>query len=427
MKNRILWQYTVTTAIITIVIAAVMGIIINRLSTDHLYKIHTNIYPYIVRQMIKEHPEIELYFIKSPGDTTAPDAATIFANFLSLGNVFRVKVWGTDGTILWSDNQQIIGENFKDNPFFLKALRGDITYDVAEPEKPENISEPQAGKVLEIYIPLKKDNRTIGIVELYESDRELHIEVHRINNIIWIIVATSGLFLYLSLFFIFYEANQSQKRGLEQLVQTQDVTIFALAYQAEIRDNETGRHLERTALYVQFLAEEIQKNSRYKSYLTNNYIYDLIKSTPLHDIGKVGVPDSILRKPGKLTPEEFDEIKKHCEYGAMILKKAEEKLQFRSFLEIAIQLTSSHHEKWNGAGYPKGLHGEAIPLSGRIMALADVYDALRSERIYKKALPHEECVKIIIQGKDEHFDPYIVKAFLGIEKKFKEISIQLAG
>lgn len=212
-----------------------------------------------------------------------------------------------------------------------------------------------------------------------------------------------------------------------QLLKTEGVTIFALAYQAELRDMETGKHLERTAHYVRLLAEELSRLPKYRTYLTSRYIADLVKSAPLHDIGKVAIPDSILRKPGKLTPDEFEIIKKHCEYGTRVLTIADEKLDFQSFLKIAIQVVSSHHEKWNGTGYPKGLKGDAIPLSGRIMALADVYDALRSERCYKKSFSHEDTCRIISQEKGEHFDPDIVDVFSGIEKKFNEISDAMAG
>ena len=219
----------------------------------------------------------------------------------------------------------------------------------------------------------------------------------------------------------------SLKKEHREVVQTEGVTILALAYQAELRDLETGKHLERTALYVRLLAEELARLPKYSSYLTPTYIADLVKSAPLHDIGKVAIPDSILKKPGKLTPEEFEIIKTHCEYGTRVLKMADEKLTFRSFLKIAIQIVSSHHEKWNGAGYPKGLKGDMIPLSGRIMALADVYDALRSDRCYKKAFSHDDTHKIILKEKGTHFDPDIVDVFCSIQKKFEEISNTLAG
>jgi response regulator RpfG family c-di-GMP phosphodiesterase len=206
----------------------------------------------------------------------------------------------------------------------------------------------------------------------------------------------------------------------QQLTATERVTIFALAYQAELRDLETGKHLERTSRYV---AERLASSPKYRSYLTPAYIADLVKSAPLHDIGKVAIPDSILRKPGRLTPEEFEIIKKHCEYGMKVLKIADEKLTFQSFLRIAIQMVGSHHERWDGKGYPAGLKSDTIPLSGRIMALADVYDALRSQRCYKKAILHEEACRIITGERATQFDPDIIDAFCEIEKKFHEISV----
>ncbi len=211
----------------------------------------------------------------------------------------------------------------------------------------------------------------------------------------------------------------------EQLLQTENVTIFALAYQAEIRDGETGHHLDRTARYVHILAEEMRKDTTFHSYLTDAYITDLVKSAPLHDIGKVGVPDMILNKIGKLTPEEFTVIQEHCSYGAHILREAEKRLHFRSFLTMAISLVISHHERWDGKGYPNGLKGNEIPLSGRIMALADVYDALRSKRCYKEPFSHEKSRSIILAERGKQFDPDVIDAFLRTEDQFKQTTTAL--
>jgi response regulator RpfG family c-di-GMP phosphodiesterase len=211
-----------------------------------------------------------------------------------------------------------------------------------------------------------------------------------------------------------------------QLLQTEDVTILALAYQAELRDGETGGHINRSSAYVELIARQLKKDSCYASYLTNDYIRDLVKSAPLHDIGKVGVPDLILQKKGTFSPREFDIMKQHCRHGADIICKAQEKLQFRSFLEIAAQLTLSHHEKWDGTGYPDGLSGESIPLSARIMALADVYDALRAERCYKAGFPHEKACAMIREERGRHFDPAIVDAFFAVHEEFERIAIEQA-
>lgn len=212
----------------------------------------------------------------------------------------------------------------------------------------------------------------------------------------------------------------------EVLLQTQDVTIFALAYEAELRDQATGRHLERTSAYVRMLAEELARSPLYHGYLTKEYISDLVRAAPLHDIGKVGVPDSILLKPGKLSSAEFSIMREHCDLGAQVLIKADERLQFQSFLKIAIQLAYGHHEKWDGSGYPVMLLNDGIPLSGRIMALADVYDALRSERHYKSAFNHSRCCEIVEADSGTHFDPELVNAFLRRHEDFHSVSIELA-
>ena len=218
---------------------------------------------------------------------------------------------------------------------------------------------------------------------------------------------------------------KQHKRVIEknnQLIKTEEVTIHALANLAEIRDLETSEHIERTANYVKILATDLSKSSKYKHMINNEYIDNVVKSAPLHDIGKVGIPDSILKNTGKLNDEEFNIMKLHSTYGAESLRAADVKLGFKSFLCEAIKLTEFHHEKWDGSGYPNGFKGEEIPLSARIMALADVYDALRSKRCYKNCMHHDECRKIIKENSGTHFDPVIVQAFLNTEDEFKKIS-----
>ena len=175
-------------------------------------------------------------------------------------------------------------------------------------------------------------------------------------------------------------------------------------------------------MYVRELAIQLSTLPEYEDHLTTKYIGDLVKSAPLHDIGKVGVEDAILNKPGKLTDEEFNAIKRHCEYGANVLSIAESKVNFRSYLTLAIPLVRHHHERWDGNGYPDGLIGDQIPLSAQIMAVADVYDALRSERCYKNGFSHEKSMEIIISDKGKHFAPDVVDAFVKCERRFNEIS-----
>lgn len=170
------------------------------------------------------------------------------------------------------------------------------------------------------------------------------------------------------------------------------------------------------------LAKHLAQFEHHQALLTDNYIELLYKSAPLHDVGKVGIPDNILLKPGKLTDEEFEVMKGHPEIGAKALSMAEKQLGSNSFLKLAKEISLTHHEKWNGSGYPNGLKEQEIPISGRLMALADVYDALISERVYKKAFSHEKAKSIILEGNGSHFDPEIVEAFLAIEDEFVAIA-----
>lgn len=212
----------------------------------------------------------------------------------------------------------------------------------------------------------------------------------------------------------------------ESLVRTQDVTIRVLASLAETRDNETGRHIIRTQHYVRILAENLQHRSAFCDELDAETIELLFKSAPLHDVGKVGIPDRILLKPGRLTDEEFEVMKMHALYGRNALRVAEAELGENSFLNLATEIAYTHHERWDGNGYPQGLKGSAIPLSGRLMAVADVYDALISERIYKPPFTHTKACEIILAGRGGHFDPVMVDAFVECEESFKRIAGEYA-
>ncbi len=210
-----------------------------------------------------------------------------------------------------------------------------------------------------------------------------------------------------------------------QVVQMQDATIMAMASLAETRDNETGNHIRRTQAYVAALARELQAHPRFCALLTDDNIELLFKSAPLHDIGKVGVPDRILLKPGKLDADEFEIMKRHTVYGRDAIIAVEKQLGgSNGFLTFAREIAYSHQEKWDGSGYPEGLKGDAIPISARLMAVADVYDALISRRVYKPAFSHEESLKIMKRGRGTHFDPDILDAFLHIEDAFRAIARQ---
>ncbi|MCA1945013.1 MAG: response regulator [Desulfovibrio sp.] len=205
-----------------------------------------------------------------------------------------------------------------------------------------------------------------------------------------------------------------------------EVTIESLATLAECRDPETGGHIKRTQHYVRALAAKVASHPRFTPHINDAIIELLYLSAPLHDVGKVGVPDAILLKPGKLTPEEFEQMKTHTTLGHFSLSRAEEKLGGNSFLRIAKEIAHSHHERWDGKGYPQGLAGDDIPVPARLMAIADVYDALISRRVYKSPFPHTRAVSFIAEGQGTQFDPDLCAAFLEIQGDFRQIALEFA-
>lgn len=212
-------------------------------------------------------------------------------------------------------------------------------------------------------------------------------------------------------------------RRTHEVQMVQDVTILAMASLAETRDNETGMHLRRTQHYVRALAEYLARLPRFSGELTPEQIEILYKSAPLHDIGKVGIPDAVLLKPGPLTYEEFELMKGHAALGRDTIRSAETLLYGPSnFLTTAREIAYHHHERWDGKGYPDGLAGEAIPLAARLMAVADVYDAMISTRVYKKGVSHEETVAAILAERGKAFDPAVVDAFAAIAEEFRAIA-----
>jgi len=214
------------------------------------------------------------------------------------------------------------------------------------------------------------------------------------------------------------------QRRTQEVVAVQEVTILAMASLAETRDNDTGNHIRRTQFYVKALAEKLRHHPRFSHFLDVDKTIDLLfQVAPLHDIGKVGIPDNILLKPGPFTEEEFEIMKTHCKLGRNSIVAAEQRLGVElPFLSFAKEVAYSHQEKWDGTGYPEGLSGDDIPISGRLMAIADVYDALISQRIYKEGMSHEKAVGIIVEGKASHFDPDVVDAFIEIIDEMVQIA-----
>lgn len=214
-----------------------------------------------------------------------------------------------------------------------------------------------------------------------------------------------------------------------EIVLTQEATIESLASLAEYRDPETGGHIQRTKTYVRVLAERLRSHPRFSEELTDSAVDLLEKCAPLHDIGKVGVPDHILQKPGRLTMEEMEAMKRHTFFGYNAIMTARKKIGLNvPFLTIAAEIALTHHERWDGSGYPHGVSGEDIPVSGRLMALADVYDALISKRVYKPPFSHDKAVEIISRGDGRtmpgHFDPAVIEAFLAVESEFYQAALK---
>ncbi|WNJ94263.1 two-component system response regulator [Vibrio ruber] len=341
-----------------------------------------------------------------------------------------------------AENRALLGEVLK--PYFhvLITTRGEQAIKVCQKHLPDlvllDIMMPEMDGY-EVCLRLKSDERTQEIPVIFltaksqVADEQRGFDVGAVDYILKPIsppILLARVYTHLRLKQAMSDlASQNhvlearvreRTRHLESL---QNATIEAMASLAETRDNETGNHIRRTQHYIKSLAEQLVRQGLYAEQLPPETIENLFKSAPLHDIGKVGIPDAILLKSDKLTEDEFEIMKKHTEIGRNVIISVESELDFKyDFLQFAKEIAMSHHEKWDGSGYPQGLKEYEIPLSARLMALADVYDALISERVYKPAFPHQKAVRIIKKGSGTHFEPAIVAAFLAIEAQFKEIA-----
>lgn len=238
----------------------------------------------------------------------------------------------------------------------------------------------------------------------------------------WIIrsIYLISISLIVNYFARYYIKEFEKNHRIEkEISQSNMATIYALIKLSESRDDETGTHVERVSQLCKLLAIKMQGFPQYTEYITDTYIENLCKASMLHDIGKVGIPDNILLKPGKLTSEEFEIIKQHPIIGSNVLAELYNMYPNNSFLKLGHSIVRYHHEKWDGSGYPNGISQDEIPLSARIMAIVDVYDALRSKRIYKDSYGHEHSIDVIKEGKGKHFDPDITDIFINNAEEFK--------
>ncbi len=362
IRNNVLLQYSVATFLVTLVVSLALALLLAGNVTNYYLRSHVETFPQIVALAFQEDPTTAAWFdAKVPGNPP-PALQARLDRLLHLGKIFRLKVWLADGTILWSDEPTLVGKKLESDEMIESLATGKPVYELGSAEASENIAEQGHGNVLQVYTPILQSGRVVGVIELYEDNQDLFQQITLNTRDVWGLVLAFGLLLYAVLFVVFYRSYRNQRQAHLELEKTQEATVFALAYQAELRDHETGLHLDRTARYVDLLAGALG--------VTDPIRADLVRAAPLHDIGKVGIPDAILLKPGPLTPEERAVIETHCDLGDSVLAAAEGKLPFRSFLTTAREVVLSHHEKWDGTGYPRHLSGDQIPLSGRIMALA---------------------------------------------------------
>ena len=209
--------------------------------------------------------------------------------------------------------------------------------------------------------------------------------------------------------------------AMKELTRYHDEMVMGFATLIESRDSSTGGHVKRTTQYVKLLAEGLKNRGYYAEILTKDYMKNLLKAAPMHDVGKIAVPDAILQKPGRLTPEEFELMKLHAQKGGEIIQESFSRMGNEEFLEMACEIARHHHEKWNGKGYPDGLKRKEIPLCARIMAIADVFDAVSADRCYRKALPLDTCFEIIQEGSGQDFDPILAEIFLDMRDEVEKI------
>jgi response regulator RpfG family c-di-GMP phosphodiesterase len=366
--------------------------------------------------------------------------------YLQLENL---KFFDSKGKIVYSTDEKDIG-NINTNPYFSNHIaKGKNLSKIVQKDSVSAENRMLKMDVAEIYIPLMSRSKFQGALEIYydisQRKQALDLLVSKTLMVIYsltiVFLISVGIVLNKASIQMIHRKNSDVKlqkanqtletrvtSQTEEIRQTQKVSVKALATLAEFYDSDTGEHLTRIQSYVEILVKWLKENSHFKNYLSEkvNYIDELKLASLLHDVGKTAIPIEILTKPGKITYEEFEIIKTHTTIAGDALTTAND--DFRksfmtdSYLALARDIALYHHEKWNGKGYPKSLSGESIPLSARIVAVADVYDALRSKRPYKKPWSHLKAVDEIVSGKGEHFDPEVIKAFISQADKFHTIS-----
>jgi len=416
--QNIVLQYTLISFLVTFSVSLYLINSLTNKTINHSTMIHSKTYINFINTIETNYPSLinSLLTGKKFNEEEHHDFEHFVSDLLIFPQITNIHIFSGDHNSVYEYSASNVRKKYLQKKDYIdKAFSGEFNYFLQDNEEDDN-------QYLHSFYPIMYKEKVIGIVEIIDSDSDFKSYLKQSEKEIIQSITLGGFVFYILLFFIFFKSYQYQNKIFKRLHKSQELTIHAMSLLAELRDDDTGAHIIRTREYCRLLAIELKKRPDYSKYLTKEYIEDLERSAPLHDIGKVGLPDSILLKPGKLTPEEFEIIKKHPKHGADVLLKVAESLDYKSYFDIGIQVVLHHHENWDGSGYPNSLKGEDIPLSARIMAIADVYDALRSKRTYKKSMSHEEARTIIISESGKKFDPLLIEAFINIEHQFKLVS-----
>lgn len=415
-RKNVLLSYSIFMLIVVAVVASILGAVLTDFVRNHVIRMHAAFYAETLSSA---------FSIALPGGSKS-ELSKAHDELEREGHLLHVKnmsIWNAAGSLIYGEASSFAGA--LGGVPLQDALRGSLRFEYRTTPARRMLDIPRGD--LALYLPIRAPKGDVaGVVGLIESDEALADDLSIAARTIAFYVSIAGTAIYAALFMLYFGSYRQQTAYSARLKKSKESIIFAMSNLSSLRDQETGGHLERCREYVKLIATELRADRELRRYVDAEYIDALSNVAPLHDIGKVGISDTILRKPGKLTDEEYEIMKTHSALGASILEAARERLPFGSELELAIELTRHHHERWDGTGYPDRLAGESIPLSARIMAIADVYDALRSERYYKRAFGHEESIGIIVEGAGTQFDPSltaIVAAYGGrLEKIYNAIS-----
>lgn len=409
-ERTLLLRFSLIGLAVTIAMAAVLGYYLQRQLVEGALSAAADIAVRQVNTAIR--PIVSAEDMQAPFSVELNSALDeIVKRDLKGGGIVRIKIWNRDGTVVFSDNHTEIGSRDTGNAELAEALAGSTETELSDLSKSENAGERKWGKLLEVYVPLRtRDSQGfVGAYEIYQTTEALDQRISEIRRTIAVGVFGGFGVLYLALFGVvlgaanrLVEHSRENERLAEEITLAYDDTIEGWARALDLKDHETEGHSRR----VTELAVEIAREMG----MTEEELVDVRRGALLHDIGKMGIPDEILNKPGKLTDEEWEIMRAHPIY-------ARDMLQGVGYLGRALDIPVHHHERWDGTGYPEGLAGEAIPLSARIFAIVDVWDALSSDRPYREAWPPERVLGHLEEGAETHFDPAALQAFLAVVRR----------